>query len=175
MTSNPIPEEVVERAIDVLRDAHFNPGAVECDDLDDAVDDALRTVRAAIAAMPPRSTGQLTDLEEAGEHWRTFKALWLKHRGAWPTDGIDAMQALNRLLPNSCGKREIQRDTIADVRSQAFNAGWDAGIEDAAKCARDYASKARQRGWPTAPESAAMAADHIAQAIRSLGNSHDRN
>lgn len=42
-------------------------------------------------------------LREAGDAWRAFKSAFLEARGAWPPCGIDAMQQLNRLLPNSCG------------------------------------------------------------------------
>lgn len=80
-------------------------------------------------ATPPAPAGLAGGLEEAGEHWRTFKSSWLHKHGAWPTGGIDAMQALNRLLPNSCGPKEAKRltaltsngsqpDRVGDVREQ---------------------------------------------------------
>lgn len=41
-------------------------------------------------------------LEEAGKHWLVFKRAFLDRYAGWPAEGIEAMQALNRLLPNSC-------------------------------------------------------------------------
>jgi hypothetical protein len=56
---------------------------------------------------------------------------------------------------------------IATLRAELAQAR-EAALEEAAKVARDYGSKAKTRGWSTAPDSAAKAAQHIASNIRAL-------
>ncbi len=101
-------------------DGRFDAGWLDRDSRDDGSKEYRERasadahfVAAALNALPDllserehllARVGELeAEKAEAGDHWRKFKGTFLQRNAGWPTDGIDAMQALNRLLPNSCG------------------------------------------------------------------------
>lgn len=65
------------------------------------------------------------------------------------------------------GWTETPLYTEAQMQARADAARREA-LEEAAKVARDYASKAAQRGWVLKPGSIVTAARHIATTIRAL-------
>jgi hypothetical protein len=83
------------------------------------------------------------------------------------TEAADAIESLTARL---AAAEEALRGNAAFIKAQAEERARVRAetLEEAAKVARDYGSKAKQRGWTTAPDSAAKAAQHIAQNIRAL-------
>jgi hypothetical protein len=74
------------------------------------------------------------------------------------------------LFNDICDKMEeaLKQGSIPVAWNTRTAAEREAVLEEAAKVARDYASKAHMREWITTPQSAALAASHIAKNIRAL-------
>ena len=78
-------------------------------------------------------------------------------------EAVTALQSLTA----TAREAEALRAENARLQARADAARRDA-LEEAAKVARDYASKAAQRGWVLKPGSIVTAARHIATTIRAL-------
>lgn len=65
--------EIAEAAIQVLHDAHFNPGTIEVDDLDDAVQQAAANTRSTILALLDRLAA--LEAERAADKARALEAI----------------------------------------------------------------------------------------------------
>lgn len=96
---DPQPEIVGDPICKIVSYNHAHETAVEL---------GYRSITEALEALSeyPARVKELEEvLSQAGGQWRTFKGSYLHVQSAWPTKGIDAMQALNKLLPNSCERR----------------------------------------------------------------------
>ena len=90
----------------------------------------------------------------------------VRRNGAWGAARPRALHA-HPLCVKAADTIQSQAAELATLRAELAEAR-EAALEEAAKVARDYGSKAKTRGWSTAPDSAAKAAQHIASNIRAL-------
>jgi hypothetical protein len=106
--------------------------------------------------------------EELVKRLRAYAQTWLRVScGNVRVHGVDGLWLTTDDISEAADTIEALQARIAQLEAELAGAR-EAALEEAAKVARDYGSKAKQRGWTTAPDSAAKAAQHIASNIRAL-------